>query len=139
MIKFFCIYNAKMKNIKILRFILVGFATFIFHAITFYSIHKILLVDIFKSATIAFLLTLIVHYLLNKYYTFQINEGRVKVELVMYLLLQIFNYITTIVILYFILNILIISPYYNTLISTIFNMIINYMVMNRIIFKNKDL
>jgi putative flippase GtrA len=125
------------KNFQfIYKFLIVGFVTLILNFSLVFLLDKLLQLNYKLSITIAYLLTLIAHFMLNRTFTFEIYYFD-WAHLIKYLLLPLINFIISFLTAIFVVEILHLPPYYSVFFATSFCAVISYTFMKYFLFLKK--
>ncbi len=125
-------------RLQLIKFILVGFITFGIYFLTFYLFFELIGLDYRIAATLAYLLTICSHFLLNRFFTFGAAEQEVIHNLWKYMLMLLFNYVTLLSVIWTCVNSIKISPYFGVLLSTGLSMLMNFFIMKYFVFFEEE-
>ena len=118
---------------KVVRYFVVGINLLLFNLITLYFLNMFL--NPYISVTITYVFSAALHYLLNKYYTFK-NDTVIKLKSILYyLFLLLYNYLFTLFVTYFFIEVWNFSVYYAMVTSYFILPLMNFIYMKIILFK----
>lgn len=121
---------------KILRFLCVGILTYLLNNGLFYLFNSFLSVQYQASLSFAYLITVICHFLIHKYITFEDKQAKkIPLNIFKYLIMLLINYLIVFSIVSIFVETVKIAPYWGLLVSTIFTATISFTVMNHFVFK----
>lgn len=122
------------KNFEfIYRFLIVGIVTFLINFILVYSFDQILKLDYKKSVSIAYVITLTCHFLLNRAFTFKVDYFDFA-HLLKYSILPITNYLITLSMAFVVVEIIRLPVYYSVFFSAIVTAFISYTLLKYFVF-----
>jgi len=75
---------------QFIRYLIIGFSSFLLEYLLFFTLFKLLNINVLISNSIAIFIVFWFNFLLNKYWSFKSKENLFK-QLIMYLLLFVFN------------------------------------------------
>jgi putative flippase GtrA len=133
MIKLLFTYLIGNKD-ELLKFILVGTILFFISNLIYILLNKIFNVNIYLSYSIAYILSIFIHYILNKNYTYDSKKLSHKI-FIKYIFYLIFNYILGMSLSFFFINILIFNELYLFFYTTPFTMVSSFMLMKYFVFR----
>jgi putative flippase GtrA len=122
------------KNFKFIsRFLIVGVLTFIINFSLVFLMDKLFNLNYKLSISIAYLLTLIVHFMLNRSFTFKIYHFDSS-HLIKYSVLPIINFFISFLTAIFVVEILNMPPYFSVFFATSISAGISYTFMKYFVF-----
>jgi len=122
------------KNLEfIYRFLIVGISTFIINFGLVFLFDKFLYLNYRLSITIAYFLTLIAHFMLNRSFTFKIYHFD-RAHLIKYSILPIVNFFISFLTAIFVVETLDFPPYYSVFLATSISAVISYTFMKYVVF-----
>ena len=134
---FFIKYFLNNKE-KLLRFTVVGVATFILNISLVRFFYGFLQIDYKFSATYAYALTLCLHFLLHRFFTYGSVGGKIQSDSLRYSLVPIINYFITLVITFLTVEFINLTPYHGVFLSTLFTAVSSFLLMNHFVFSVRD-
>ena len=118
---------------KFVRYFVVGINLLLFNLITLYFLNKFL--NPYISVTITYVFSAALHFLLNKYYTFK-NDTVIELKSILYyLFLLLYNYLFTLCVTYFFIEVWNLSVYLAMVTSYLILPLMNFIYMKIILFK----
>jgi putative flippase GtrA len=121
---------------KLLKFCIVGMMTYLLNNLLFYLFNSILSIQYQASLSLAYFPTVICHFLIHKFITFEDkNAKKIPVNIIKYLIMLFINFIVSLFVVTTCVEIIGVSPYWGLLVSTIFTAIISFTTMNHFVFK----
>lgn len=99
------------NRLTILSFLLVGALAAAINFATFSLCLQLASLDYSIAASIAYVLSVVFHFLANRQFTFKQTSGNLSQQLPKYLSLVLLNYLTTLFVMYLIVELLQLSPY----------------------------
>ena len=133
MIKNFGKYLNKNSNF-ILRFILVGCVTFCLNICLTWVFYDGLNIDYKIAISIAYGFTVVMHFSLNKFFTFNSAKHSIVNDGIRYALMLLVNYLVTLVLSIIFVGMFGLSPYLSIMISTIVIASSSFLLMRHLIF-----
>lgn len=122
------------KNFKfIYRFVIVGIVTFLINFILVYSFDQIIKLDYKKSVSIAYVITLFCHFLLNRSFTFKVHHFDFA-HLLRYSILPIINFFIALSVAFVVVEIIRLPVYYSVFFSTTVSAFVSYMILKYFVF-----
>ena len=125
---------------KLIKYIVAGGSTFAFEYIVFICSYYIVKTNILVSITLGYTIALSYNFIINRYWVFKSNSfnNKYKAQMLMYILLLVANYFLNIFITTSLINQFRFQPYLSKLISTTIIAIWNFLIYNKIIFKERS-
>jgi len=125
-----------LKNsVSLTRFIGVGLFTFFLNNLLFYCFYSLLGMEYRFAITIAYWLVVIVHFYLNRSFTFSKLAGRSVAEAVpRYAVLLLVNYCISLGSALFVFDLIHANPFYAIPIATFFTASTSFFAMNHFVF-----
>lgn len=122
------------KNFEfIYRFLIVGISTFIINFGLVFLLDKFIHLNYKLSITIAYFLTLIAHFILNRSFTFKIYHFD-RSHLIKYSILPIVNFFISFFMAIFVVETLHLPPHYSVFFATSISAVISYTFMKYFVF-----
>lgn len=125
----------KNNYIYILKFVLVGITTLLLNIVLVSFFYDFLAYERSSAITISYIVTLLVHYLLNGKFTFSSKLG--LDNLVRYSLLPIINYFIAISMGYFVVEVISLKIQYSVIASSMCSAFISFLYLRYITFNKK--
>ena len=123
---------------SLLKFFFTGICIYLIHNLFFYFFYRLLNFRYELSITFAYILTAIVHFTLNRNYTFrQTTKKGVSYSIPRYLFLLLINYVVTIIVITVCVELLNLNPYFGIFFSTSTTVVLNFFLMNHFVFKEQ--
>jgi putative flippase GtrA len=117
----------------IYRFVMVGIFTFLINFILVYFFDQKIKLDYKKSVSIAYVITLVCHFLLNRAFTFKVDYFDFA-HLLRYSILPIINFFISLSIAFVVVEIIRLPVYYSVFFSAIFSAFISYTLLKYFVF-----
>ncbi len=125
-----------MKPYKqILLFLSVGAGSAIVNFCAFALAWRVLKMDYKLAATLAYVLSVVVHFTGNHYITFQHRESNMIKRLKKYSVLLLVNYLTTLITITICVSVIHLSPYLSMAIAIMVTVIIGYALSQKWVFR----
>ncbi len=122
------------KNFEfIYRFVIVGIVTFLINFILVYFFDQIIKLDYKKSISIAYVITLTCHFLLNRAFTFKVDYFDLA-HLLRYSILPIINFFITLSMAFVVVEIIRLPVYYSVFFSATLSAFVSYTLLKYFIF-----
>jgi putative flippase GtrA len=121
---------------QLCRFGLVGIATFGVNFLAFSVFFGLLHLDYRVAVSLAYLLTVCCHFLLNKRFTFGATEQKLRDNAPRYVLMLGLNYVITIVAAWLTVEVVGASPYFGVVASTAGTALSSFFVMKYFVFRD---
>jgi putative flippase GtrA len=118
------------------KYVFVGVVTFGVNFLTFHMCYAWVNLDYRISVSLAYVITLVSHFLLHRYFTFNAAEQQLFHNVGKYLALLGLNYVITISMAWFVVEILKLSPYFAVIATTAVTACSSFFVMKYFVFKN---
>lgn len=122
---------------QITRFVLIGLTTFAIYVTCFHFLYGLIHFGYRCAASIAYLITIGTHFILNRVFTFQAQEQFVASNLWKYIFMLGLNYINMLTIMWFVVAITKNSPYVGAVVSTGTTAAMNFFFMKYYVFREK--
>jgi putative flippase GtrA len=119
---------------EIARFVLVGAATFALNFVTFHVAFALFGFGYKMATSVAYAVTVTVHFLLNRFFTFNAGDSGIGMHAGRYALMLLLNYGITLAIVWFVVEVLRISPYYGPVAATAATALSSFFVMKYFVF-----
>jgi putative flippase GtrA len=119
---------------EILRFALVGVATFALYFLSFHVCFAILGLGYKAAVSVAYVITVTTHFLLNRFFTFNAHASDLGAHAGRYALMLLLNYGITLGVMWFVVEVMHISPYLGTVASTLATAASSFFVMKYFVF-----
>jgi putative flippase GtrA len=119
---------------QLARFIFVGVLTFGINFLTFHLFYGLAKLDYRVSVSLAYAVTVVCHFLLNRFFTFDAAEQQLVHNVGKYLAMLGLNYAITITMAWFVVEVLGLSPYLGVVASTIATACTSFFVMKYFVF-----
>ena len=124
---------------EIARFTVIGFVTFGINLASFHLFYGLLSLDYITSATLAYPIAVVSHFLLHRFYTFCAGEQAMLANFGKYLIMLAVNYVSTIAVIWLAVEIQGLSPYFGLIASTAISACLNFLMMKHFVFDSKRL
>jgi putative flippase GtrA len=121
------------KYKQVLVFLSVGLISAIINFLTFYLTWHILALDYKLSATIAYVVAVLIHFLGNRHITFKSKEDLAP-QIKKYALLLLLNYVATLLIISISVNWLNLSPYLGLCLAILTTVGLGFIISKRFVF-----
>ena len=123
---------------KLFRFIFVGVATFTLNISLVHFFYGFLQINYKFSATYAYVLTLCVHFLLHRFFTYSSGGGKIQSDSLRYSIVPIINYFITLTITFLTVEFIMLTPYHGVFFSTLCTAVSSFLLMNHFVFSVRD-
>jgi len=127
--------HLKEQKRSIALFLSVGTLAALVNLGSFSFFWKFLHLDYKIAVSIAYILSVLVHFFANRQFTFKAHTTEVRHQLQRYIVMLGTNYLFTLLIVFFVVEILAFSPYAGIVCAIGFNVTINYMMSRFWIFQ----
>lgn len=124
---------------QLAKFVIVGFVTFGIYFLSFHLFYGLLRLDYRIAVTFAYLITVISHFLLHRFYTFRAEEQHVVHNAGKYLLMLAFNYAVTMAVVSLVVEVVGFSPYTGVIASTATTACLSFIIMKYFVFRAKGI
>ncbi len=125
----------KLKSIKILKYLVVGGITFFLYYLFIWLFFNYLEYSYLTAISLSYFIAVSIHFLLNRNLTFNANKSDVKLHLIKYSFITLFNYSIQFSIIYVGYNLLSVNLYISCFIGIIVTIISGYFLMDIWVFK----
>jgi len=122
---------------QIIRFGIVGAATFVLNFSLVFLFYGKVGLDYRIAVTCAYVITLGVHFLLNRSFTYRRVDGGVGPDTVKYGILLIANYLVTLIITSATVELLGLTPYFGIVLSALVTAVSSFLLMKHFVFVRK--
>ena len=119
---------------QIVRFVVVGGLTFALYFLLFRVLYGGLGLGYKAAISFAYVVTVCCHFLLHRSFTFGISQGGMGIHLGRYGAMLVLNYLITLAVMWTIVEMLRISPYWGPLASTGITATSSFFVMKHFVF-----
>jgi putative flippase GtrA len=126
-------YLSRHKR-QIARFIIVGASTFLLYFLLFHVLYGSAGLGYKVAITIAYAVTVFCHFLLNRFFTFSAQHRNLGLHAGRYGLMLVLNYLTTLFVMWVVVEIIRTSPYVGAVASTIVTATSSFFVMKHFVF-----
>jgi putative flippase GtrA len=116
-------------------FALIGGTTAILHLLLFSLLWTWLAFNYLVAVSIAYCAGVLVHFTLNRRFTFRSHGKNLSKHLKKYLTVTAFNFVVTLMIVNFIVKVLLLSPYWGVIFSIGATMMVGYILGRNWVFK----
>lgn len=117
------------------KFGMVGAATAAIYFLVMWAVDSMLGVNYIAAVSVAYLVSTVFHFLANRHFTFGAVDDRHGHQIIRYLIMWVFNYLTTIVVVSVCVERFLLSPYIGVCVSVIFTMFTGYVLARYWVFK----
>ncbi|EKD71384.1 MAG: hypothetical protein ACD_46C00195G0005 [uncultured bacterium] len=125
-----------LNKYSLIMFLIVGGVTTVSYFLIFAFLWNVLLINYRIAVSIAYILSLAVHFTANRNLTFK-SKHDIKHQIPKYLLMALFNYVMTIISVTSIVEIFQCSPYIGIVFSICINIITTYLMSYFWVFKSE--
>jgi len=122
---------------EIVRFCAVGFVTALIYFFVIGFLYDVMKWGYLFAVTLAFIFSTAFHFLANRSYTFNSHSRSIARQLFRYIVLIVINYLITILIVKYFVEILDLHPYLGVLMSTFLTVMVGYMLSNFWVFNER--
>ena len=123
---------------QLFRFGCIGFSTFVMNFLFFYLFYKLFHWDYRIAVSLAFVLTVILHFFLHRIFTFKASDQQIAHNAGKYIFMLGINYVITMIVAWFVVEILRISPSFTVIAATAVTTVMNFFLMKYFVFKSKE-
>ena len=123
---------------QLLRFALVGIFTLGIYSLTFHIFYAYVQLDYRIAITIAYLITVSTHFLLNRRYTFANTNTTVMPSLLKYSMMLAVNYLLILLIMWLLVDILKCTPYLGLILPSLIGAFTSFMIMKYFVFSPRN-
>ncbi len=127
----------KPLSLQLIKFIIVGLTTFGIYFFSFHLFYGLIRFDYRIAVSIAYIITVICHFLLHRTFTYRATEQELIHNLWKYLLMLAINYAITLTAMWFVVAIAQSSPYIGLILATISTTLVSFFVMKHFVFESK--
>ena len=120
---------------QIARFVFVGVLTFVLYFLLFRILYGSAGLDYKIAITVAYAVTVMCHFLLNRFFTFNARQRSLGLHAGRYSFMLLLNYFITLCIMWTVVEIVRISPYYGAVASTAVTAASSFLVMKHFVFR----
>jgi putative flippase GtrA len=120
---------------QLIKFLIVGVLTCGIYFLTFHIFYANIDLDYRIAASIAYVITVCTHFLLNRSFTFDASQQKMMMNVWKYILMLFINYTTLMAIMCIVVNSIFNSPYVGVAISTVLSAFINFVMMKYFVFE----
>jgi len=135
------ILNKLIEMKEVILYLVFGVLTTLVYFIIYTVCTRVILIDIFTSSVIAWIIAVTFAYITNKAYVFESKNLSTKMlikEISAFFIARIFSLVVDISIMYIGVNLLFIFDMYVKLVSQVFVVLMNYLLSKFLIFKKED-
>jgi putative flippase GtrA len=126
-------------RLQLTKFAIVGFVTFGINFSFFHLFYGLLGLDYRIAVSLAYVITVISHFLLHRFFTFSAKEQYLMHNAGKYLLMLALNYAITMTVVWLVVEVVGISPYFGVVASSATTATVSFFVMKYFVFKAKGL
>jgi putative flippase GtrA len=123
---------------QLARFVFVGLLTFGINFSMFHLFYGLARIDYRISVSIAYAITVVCHFSLHRFFTFDAAEQQLAHNAGKYLAMLVLNYVITISMAWFVVEILGLSPYLGVVASTAATACTSFFVMKYFVFRKLE-
>jgi len=124
-------------RVQLAKFVIVGFVTFAINFISFHVCYGLLSLDYRVAVSLAYLVTVICHFLLHRFFTFSAGEQYLIHNAGKYLLMLALNYGIAMAVVWLAVEVVGVSPYIGVIASTAATASVSFFVMKYFVFGSK--
>ena len=115
---------------------MVGILTFTLNIILLWFFYSYMKANYVVAISFAYVLTVVLHFILNRNFTFQIKQSSIPLQGLRYTFLLGGNYLSTMAIGWLVVGLFQLTPYVSVLLSTAIISISNFLLMKNFVFLN---
>jgi len=123
---------------QIVRFVIVGVLTFILYFSLFRFLYGSAGFDYKVAISLAYIVTVLCHFLLNRFFTFNARQRSLGLHAGRYGLMLVLNYVITLFVMWTVVEIIRISPYFGAVVSTAVTAASSFFVMKHFVFRSPE-
>lgn len=124
--------------LQIIKFVAVGITTFFINLCFFHLFFGLLKIDYQIAISMSYLITVLSHFTLHRFFTFNVKNQFLTGNAVKYLGMLGLNYVGTLTAMWCVVNIAKYSPYFGVLASTGMTAFTSFFVMKYFVFKKES-
>ena len=126
------------NRIQLLKFGCIGLAIFLLNFLSFQLLFQVFQFDYRIAVSLAFVLSVSMHYLLHRRFTFSAADQQIAQNAGKYVLMLGTNYLITLLVAWLVVEVLRMSPSYIVVIATAVTTLGNFFLMKYFVFKSKE-
>lgn len=130
---FYAFFSSDRRSV--IAFLMVGALTALFNFSLFTLAWQIFHVDYQIAVTFSYVSALFFHFFMNRNITFRRSEERLAPQVTKYAFMAMMNYLTTLVVVEVVVNVLLLSPYFGVLIAIGVTVVSGYFMSKFWVFK----
>ena len=119
---------------QFVKFAGIGFLTFGINFLAFHIFFSVLRLDYRLAVTFAYMITVISHFLLHRYFTFGASEQKIERNLFKYAVMLTLNYVIIISVVWLVTDVMKGSPYIGLILSTAVTASFSFFFMKYFVF-----
>jgi putative flippase GtrA len=123
---------------QIMRFGLVGVTTFALNFFVVWLLFGKLELNYRMAVTCAYFLTVIVHFFLNRSFTYQKKNESVTPDTARYIVMLLINYLITLTVVSTTVDLIGLTPYYGIIFSVMFTAFSSFFLMKYFVFPHQE-
>ena len=124
-------------RLQLFKFGCIGLATFVMNVVCFQMFYSQFHWDYRIAVSLAFVITVILHFSLHRTVTFKATGQQMAHHAGKYILMLGFNYVITMIVAWFVVEVFRMSPSFIVVVATAVTMVINFFLMQYFVFKTK--
>ena len=123
---------------KFIKFFFVGVTVFVIHTLTLWLFKRAMSLETFMSATLAYIVATICHFLMNNFFTFNNSDALYRKRISGYIVFIMCNYVINTTVVSVTLNHIIDNVLCATVASAMTTMFFSFFALNKIVFSNSS-
>jgi len=128
--------HIRQNKISIASFVTVGILAATVHLTSFHILWKILQLHYRVAVSIAYVFSVLVHFFANRHFSFRNHSTKITAQLPRYLFMLTINYLVTLAVVSFAVEILQVQPYIGILLAIGCTVNISYILFRFWVFQN---
>jgi len=124
-------------RVQLAKFTLVGITTFGINFLAFHLFYGVAGLDYRVAVSFAYVITVVSHFLLHRFFTFRAGEQQLIHNAGKYLLMLALNYAITVTVAWVVVEVIRISPYFGVIASTGVTALTSFFVMKYFVFGSR--
>lgn len=132
------LHYARTHRAQITKFVVVGLITFGINFMMFHVFYGGFGLDYRISVSLAYVITVISHFLLHRFFTFEAGEQQMVQNVSRYTAMLVLNYGITVFAAWFVVELLRVSPYWSVIASTMATACTSFFVMKYFVFGQRQ-
>ena len=124
------------NKLMLFRFLLVGALTAVFYLGLFIFLWKTFGINYHIAVTIAYIISTLTYFIINRNFTFKSQGNAIAQQFSKFLVVVFLNYVITLVIVHGAVEVLMLQPYFGTVLAIATTTLFNYVISKSWVFKH---